>query len=157
MRSPRMVTRASPRISSVWLWIDRGNAQRLLRALDDCGFGSLGLSEKDFAEPGVVVQLGYSPKRIHLLTSIDGVSFEECWETRMEIEVDGVLAPFIDRGHLLINKRASGRPQDLADAAALVETSTGAWPFAPMSGHRNRSSTTSRGASGDAGCDRYCG
>jgi hypothetical protein len=81
----------------VWLWVDQENARRLVAALDDFGFSSLGLTERDFIEPGTVVQLGHPPKRIDLLTSIDGVDFDECSA-----------------------KRSSGRLQDLADAEALT-------------------------------------
>lgn len=103
----------------VWLWIDPGNARRLVAALTDFGFGSLGLTEADFVEPGIVVQLGHAPKRIDLLTSIDGVTFDECWPDRVGIDVGGVTVPFIDVAHLVVNKRASGRLQDLADVEAL--------------------------------------
>ena len=103
------------------MWLEPENARRLVDALDDFGFGSLGLAANDFAEPGVVVQLGRAPKRIDLLTSIDGVAFEDCWTTRVQIEVDGLVVPFIDAAHLAVNKRAAGRPQDVVDAAALDE------------------------------------
>lgn len=104
----------------VWLWLDPENAGRIVAALDDFGFGSLGLGPDDFAEPGTVVQLGHAPKRIDLLTSIDGVDFDECWATRREIDIEGTAVPFIDVEHLVANKRASGRPQDVADVAMLV-------------------------------------
>ena len=103
----------------VWVWMDPGNAGQLVAALSDFGFGSLGLSETDFAEAGTVVQLGYTPKRIDLLTSIDGVEFEDCFAGRVTIDIDGVEVPFINVDHLIVNKRATGCPQDLADVAAL--------------------------------------
>jgi hypothetical protein len=62
----------------LWIRVDPENARRLLDALDDFGFGSLGPSVADFAQPDVVVQLGQPPKRIDLLTGIDGVTFEAC-------------------------------------------------------------------------------
>jgi hypothetical protein len=105
----------------IWVWIDVGNACRLVEALTDFGFGSLGLVEADFAEPGVIVQLGVAPKRIDILTSVDGVSFDDCWPTRVELEIAGTAVPFIDLDHLIVNKRASGRLQDLADADALSD------------------------------------
>jgi hypothetical protein len=104
----------------VWVWLDRGNAARLIAALDDFGFGSLGLTPADFDEPGVVVQLGHAPKRIDLLTSIDGVGFDECWADHIVLDIGGLAVPFIDVDHLIVNKRASGRLQDLADAEALT-------------------------------------
>jgi hypothetical protein len=56
--------------------LDEQNANRLVSALEDFGFGSLGLTPADFLEEGVVVQLGYPPKRIDILTQVDGVQFD---------------------------------------------------------------------------------
>lgn len=103
----------------VWLWIDAINASRLVAALEEFGFGGVGLAVEDFLRPERVVQLGYPPLRVDLLTTLDGVDFERCWHRRLEVEVDGVQVPFIGRADLLRNKRASGRPQDLADLDAL--------------------------------------
>ncbi len=68
-----------------------------------------------------MVQLGYPPVRIDLLTSIDGVEFEGCFNRRVEVVVDGLPVPFIALDDLRRNKASSGRPQDLADLAALEE------------------------------------
>ena len=103
----------------VWVWLDPDNAVRLIAALDDFGFGSLGLSAADFCDPGMVVQLGHAPKRIDLLTSIDGVTFDDCWSDHVVLDIRGLAVPFIDVEHLITNKRASGRLQDLADVEAL--------------------------------------
>jgi hypothetical protein len=100
----------------VWVLIDRENAERLVQALEDFGMGSVGLTAEDFLEPEVVVQLGYPPIRIDLLTSISGVEFEDCWPKRVVIDVGGVEAGFIAVDDLIVNKRSSGRPQDLVDA-----------------------------------------
>ena len=103
----------------VWVWLDPDNAARLIRALDDFGFGSLGLDAADFTAPDVVVQLGHAPKRIDLLTSIDGRS-TSAGRTTSSVDIGGLAVPFIDADHLVVNKRASGRLQDLADAEALT-------------------------------------
>jgi len=105
----------------VWVWLDPGNVDRLVHALDDFGFGSLGLTQDDFAEEGTVVQLGYPPKRIDILTSATGVSFPECWERRSEIAVGTQSVPFMNADDLVANKKATGHLQDLADVAALEE------------------------------------
>lgn len=62
-----------------------------------------------------VIQLGYPPLRIDLLTSIDGVSFEECYPNRKQIEIDKIPVSFIGYDDLIKNKKASGRHQDLGD------------------------------------------
>jgi hypothetical protein len=103
----------------VWVRVDPGNANRLVSALADFGFGSLGLTSADFVEEGVVVQLGYPPQRIDILTGVDGVQFDSCWDRRIAVEIGGQVVPFISVGDLIANKKASGRPQDLADVAAL--------------------------------------
>lgn len=105
----------------LWVWPDAGNAESLLTALGDFGFGSVGLVATDFTRPGRVVQLGYAPLRIDLLSSIDGVEFEACFDRRVEIVVDDLPVPFISLDDLRRNKASSGRPQDIADLAALDE------------------------------------
>jgi hypothetical protein len=103
----------------VWLLVDLFNANAVLRALEDFGFGGLDLTVEDFLAPDRVVQLGYPPLRIDLLTSIDGVEFAAAYERREEVELDGVRVPFISLQDLRRNKLASGRPQELADLDAL--------------------------------------
>ena len=61
---------------------------------------SVGLKQSDFLQPGVVVQLGYPPVRIDLLTTATGVSFEDCWERRVRIDVGSVEAGFISYADL---------------------------------------------------------
>lgn len=99
------------------IWIENSpeNAARLMRALEQFGFGAVGLSETDFIEPDQIIQLGYPPRRIDLLTTLPGVNFDDCYETRVVVDIDGLLINFIDLEHLKQNKRASGRLQDLAD------------------------------------------
>jgi hypothetical protein len=99
----------------VWVEVSPENAEKLIRALQDFGFGSLGLTEADFLSSDRVVQLGYPPNRIDLLTSIDGVEFGMCYHDRLSVEMQGLMLSFIDLENLRRNKRASGRFQDLAD------------------------------------------
>jgi hypothetical protein len=97
------------------------NAQRLEGVLQSFGFSALGLKAADFIGSYQVVQLGLPPNRIDLLTSITGVSFEEAWRERIEAVLEGMRVNFIGRQALIQNKKATRRPQDLADLAALGE------------------------------------
>ena len=99
----------------IWVECNLQNAQAIIQALSQFGMGSLGLSEQDFLTPDQVVQLGYPPNRIDILVSISGVEFSECFPSRVEVLLDGVKVNFIDFEHLKLNKKASGRLQDLAD------------------------------------------
>ena len=80
----------------VWVWVDTENTARTATLFDESGFGSFGLSAEDFAVEGQVVQLGYPPNRIDIMTTIAGVDFEGCWERRTEVLVDSLAVPFID-------------------------------------------------------------
>jgi hypothetical protein len=99
------------------LWINPSisNAEKILIALKEFGFGSLEIAVKDLVTPEQTIQLGYPPIRIDLITSIDGVIFEECYPNRIFIEDSGITINVIDLDKLKKNKRASGRAQDLAD------------------------------------------
>ena len=99
----------------VWILVSDENAENVLKALKQFGFGSLGLQKEDFLKPDEFVQLGHPPNRIVIVTSCDGVEFEICFETRKVVIADRVSLNFIDIENLKKNKKASGRPQDLAD------------------------------------------
>jgi predicted nucleotidyltransferase len=101
-----------------WVRPEPQNIARLLQALQDFGFGSLGLSAADFVADSVV-QLGQPPRRIDLLTSIDGVDFAACFTRRDSVVVDGVRLDIIGLEDFKTNKRAAGRLKDLADLESL--------------------------------------
>ena len=97
------------------------NAARLVAALDEFGFGQIGVTEGDFAQAGRVVQIGYPPNRVDLITSISGVSFEDAWNGRVPGAYGSQKVEYIGRTELIKNKKAAGRPRDLADLAILAE------------------------------------
>lgn len=97
------------------------NARRIIKALKSFGFGSLALQEEDFCREGCVIQLGYEPVRIDLLTSIGGVNFQEVWKNRKRIGYGGIRAAFIGKKELMKSKKASGRKQDKADLEMMSE------------------------------------
>lgn len=95
------------------------NAQRILKSLKEFGFSRVGLEAKDFSRPGKTIQLGYEPVRIDLVTSIDGVSFDQAWKNRKRGNYGKQKVFFISLEDLIKNKKASGRPQDRADLKAI--------------------------------------
>ena len=95
------------------------NADKLFQVLKDFGFGGVGITRDDFLEVDQVIQLGRAPNRIDLLTGMSGVSWQEAWESRSTVDFDGLTVPLIGREELIRNKKATGRPQDLADIARL--------------------------------------
>ena len=109
----------------LWVGTEPSNIERLLNALAAFGFASLGLQASDFVAPDAIVQLGYPPGRIDLLTGIDGVRFADCYPRRQIVEVAGVELPIIHIDDFRANKRAAGRPRDLADLESLDDGSPG--------------------------------
>ncbi|MEK6754490.1 MAG: DUF6036 family nucleotidyltransferase [Chloroflexota bacterium] len=99
----------------IWVEMTAENAAKITKALDQFGFGSLGLTASDFTVPDQMLQLGYPPERIDILTTLPGVEFSECYPSRTTVELNGVSVNFIDLENLKKNKKATGRHQDLAD------------------------------------------
>ncbi len=102
------------------LWVNATleNAPRVRRALQRFGAPVEEITEADLSTPDNVLQIGLPPRRVDVLTSIDAVKFAEAWGARLEVTLEGLEVPILGREHLVRNKRAVGRPQDLADAAA---------------------------------------
>ncbi len=99
----------------LWVRAEPANALRVMRALARFGAPLSQVTQEDFSTPGIVFQIGLEPRRIDILTMIDGVDFEEAWSERMEVEIETLRVSVISRSHLKQNKKASGRPKDLAD------------------------------------------
>ena len=100
---------------------DLENAQRILSALDEFGFGSLGLTAEDFTSPDKVVQLGVPPVRVDIVTSITGVSWEDAAANRVAGTYGDLEVYYLGKKQFILNKRALGRKKDLADLEAIGE------------------------------------
>jgi len=103
----------------VWVDATPNNAPRTLAALREFGAPLHELSLDDLSRPSVVYQIGLPPLRIDILTAIDGVEFSVAWPRRITADFDGVEVPVIGRDDFLVNKRATGRLKDRADAERL--------------------------------------
>jgi len=85
----------------IWVGPGHKNAERLLMALDDFGFGSLGLNVQDFIEPDRVIQLGIVPSRVDLLTSISGVAWPDAWVNKQSARYASVPVYILSRESFL--------------------------------------------------------
>jgi predicted nucleotidyltransferase len=99
----------------IWVRADPENAARLARVFAEFGFTESESLIAIFSEEGSMVQLGLPPNRIDVLSRISGIDFAEAWPRRVDGRFDGLSVTLIGAEDLLRNKRASGRPKDLAD------------------------------------------
>jgi hypothetical protein len=103
----------------IWVAVHPDNAQKLVSTLKAFGFDDPNLTQELFLQKPKIIRMGFPPMRLEISTSISGVDFEECYKTRIVDEFDGVEVDLIDLEHLRKNKKASGRPKDLADLEKL--------------------------------------
>ncbi len=104
-----------------WVRSDESNAKRIIKTLIDFGFGSVDINEEDLLKKDFIVQLGYPPNRIDILTGVSGLTFEDCWKDKKEFIFEGEKINFISLHHLRINKKESGRDKDNLDLKNLPE------------------------------------
>ena len=105
----------------VWVEPTAVNAERVHRALRAFGAPLADLSAADLTQPELVYQIGIPPRRIDILTSLTGLTFDEAWNARAEGPFGDTRCPYLGREAFVRNKRAVGRPRDLADLEALGE------------------------------------
>ena len=99
----------------VWIAVDPENATRTVEAIREFGFDTPRLSAGFFLEDRSMVRMGEPPLRIEVLTVVSGIEFDEAYSGRVNVILDGEDVSLISLRDLLKNKRASGRPKDLAD------------------------------------------
>lgn len=105
----------------IFIRSDLLNAQRIMRAFEDFGFESVGLTAADFERLDNVIQLGIPPVRVDIVTSLTGISWESAFENRVQGRYGDVQVHYIGREQFILNKRSMGRKKDLADIEALGE------------------------------------
>ncbi|MFZ0455416.1 MAG: hypothetical protein WAM24_16855 [Ignavibacteriaceae bacterium] len=95
--------------NDIWILAEKTNAEKILKTLDEFGFPGIGTKEKDLMTPELIIQLGCTPNRIDLITYVSGLNFNECYEKRVEVNIDEIKINFIDLENLKKNKRPTGR------------------------------------------------
>jgi predicted nucleotidyltransferase len=102
-----------------WIKSDALNAEATMMALNRFGAPTADISAPDFLSENMVFQIGVVPRRIEIVTSIDGLKFDEAFSRSETVEIDGIPVHVLSVADLIINKRATGRTKDLADAEML--------------------------------------
>ena len=100
----------------LWVKISEDNASKIIGVLKEFGFGNLKLTKDDFLKENIVIQFGYPPFRIDILTGPEGLEFDSCYSKKIVQKTnDNIEFSFIDKDSLIINKRMVGRSIDLND------------------------------------------
>ena len=97
------------------------NASLVLQALTVFGAPIEELSVDDLQKEGIIFQIGVAPCRIDILTSIDGINFEDAYLRSELVDIEGIPIHVLSVQDIIVNKRATGRTKDLADAEMLEE------------------------------------
>jgi hypothetical protein len=103
----------------IWIMPSPGNAAAVMRALERFGAPLRELSASDFQMEGVIFQVGVAPRRIDILTTVDGLNFDDAFAHSTVVEIEGIEIHIPSVTDIIINKRASGRTKDLADVEML--------------------------------------
>ena len=103
----------------IWVEPSKENSRRVYRSLAAFGAPLHEIDESTFTKPGLVFQIGIVPRRIDMITSISGVAFDEAYQKRQIVEIEGLSIPILSLGDLIRNKRATGRDKDRLDAETL--------------------------------------
>ena len=105
----------------IWVEATIENSKKILSSLSHFGAPIADLTEQTFAEKGIVFQIGVAPRRIDLITHIDGVDFNEAYISKESIDIELLKVPFISKENLIKNKKATGRDKDILDVKYLEE------------------------------------
>lgn len=100
----------------LWIMASAENSQKIHTALKIFGAPLTQIADNTFAQEDVIFQIGLAPRRIDIITHIDGVDFQQAYEKRQQVKVDGLDIPFISKEDLIKNKKATGRKKDALDA-----------------------------------------
>jgi len=107
----------------VFVSSEPSNAKRLMKAVEKFGFGGLGIREDDLEAPDTIIQLGYPPLRVDIITGISGVKFSDAWKSRKRGQLGLSRVWYISKADLIRNKQKSGRPKDKIDLLMLRKIS----------------------------------
>lgn len=102
-----------------WVKNTLENGKKIVKTIDEFGLSSLGVKAEDFLNPDCILQIGYRPIRIDLLTHIEGVDFDSSWKEKTKYQTEGIDLWVISKKDLMINKAAVAREQDLKDLKEL--------------------------------------
>jgi predicted nucleotidyltransferase len=116
---------AQPRYTKdldLWIRPDQDNSQRVAKALGLFGVPLIDVTAEDFAQEGLQFMIGLPPCAVDFLTTVEGLTFEEAWASRVESAIDEIPVFYLSIPDLIATKRTVARPQDIADIDEIERT-----------------------------------
>lgn len=107
----------------IFVEVSPENSKKIYQALKVFGAPTYEIDEESFNETGVIYQIGVVPRRIDLMTKIDGVEFAAAWANKKVLEIEGIQVAVLSKSDLLKNKKATGRDKDQTDIRILEKNS----------------------------------
>jgi predicted nucleotidyltransferase len=105
----------------IWVKPNSLNSKRLYKALARFGAPLDQIQADEFSSEGIIFQIGVIPRRIDIITKIDGVTYEEADEDKIIVEIEGLNIPVISLEKFIKNKMATGRERDKLDIKTLTK------------------------------------
>lgn len=106
----------------IWVEASAENSKKIYKSISEFGAPLSDITEETFAEKGIIFQIGIAPRRIDIITHIDGVIFEEAYKTKEFIEIENLRVPFLSKENLIKNKESTNREKDRLDADYLKKS-----------------------------------
>ena len=103
----------------IWIMVSPENSKKIFNALKVFGAPLAEVNEDTFTQKGIVFQIGVAPRRIDIITEIDGVDYKTAMANKEILNFSGLDLPVISKKDLILNKRSTGRDKDRLDADTL--------------------------------------
>ena len=105
----------------IWIEASLDNSRKIYKSLSEFGSPLSDIAKDTFTKKGIIFQIGVAPRRIDIITHIDGVDFQEAYQSKENIEIEKLSIPFISKENLIKNKQSTGREKDKLDVNYLKE------------------------------------
>jgi hypothetical protein len=103
----------------IWVEASSENSEKIYRSLSQFGAPLSDITKTTFCEEGIIFQIGVAPRRIDIITKIDGVVFKKAYPDKQEVEIEDIKIPFLSKEDLIRNKESTGREKDKLDVKYL--------------------------------------
>ena len=103
----------------IWVEASSENSEKIYRSLSQFGAPLSDITKTTFCEEGIIFQIGVAPRRIDIITKIDGVDFKKAYHDKQDVEIEDIKIPFLSKEDLIRNKESTGREKDILDVKYL--------------------------------------